>query len=525
MKRTSFMLAAIALLVGIPASAQPEKPASQPPDAPAPPAPPSGTAVAVPPVPPVPPVQAIPSTPPDSPVAPVPPVPPVPPMPETIREDMIDEGTDTEAIDLDDDAPEEDVRVDVEVDHDTPKEALSSKNFRMRIIDTNLANGTRRIVVRSMGRVNGIHLDSIISRMPQNGEVSQQLKKLAEDLRQSDAGDVRAEVERTMKEVRRKKGELAKVRIMMTSDSLGLSKMLEEARRSIDSAGASIEQIDSLLSLNDGREMNVYVEKMNPAMRRSGRNVVINMVGTSAQPNGKGECHVLVSTDSEHVALQLGSHGSNCVVRKRVANKGMADTAGNADREIVMVRIVSSDSSSHVISDDVTDAALNGTGIVMLNNHLIVGRDSIPLHDDGKAQMVIRTLIDSLPGGRKTNVVIVTRSRTAPRHDAAEQPEMMKLGSNSPSSPDATAGYELGSNVPNPFSGSTTISFTLPTEQHATVNVFDAAGKNVRTLVDETLPAGSHTVVFDARDLPNGMYLYRMVAGRFSETKTMTLAK
>ncbi|MBS1913116.1 MAG: T9SS type A sorting domain-containing protein [Bacteroidetes bacterium] len=524
MKLTSFMLAAIALLVGIPASAQPEQSASQPPDAPAPPvppAPPSGTAIAVPPVPPVPSVQAIPPIPPDSPVAPVP---PVPPTPETIREDMIDEGTDTEAIDLDDDAPEEDVHVDVEVDHEAPKEALSSGNFRMRIIDTNLANGTRRIVVRSMGHVNGIHLDSIISRMPQNGEVSQQLKKLVEDLRQSDAGDVRAEVERTMKEVRRKKGELAKVRIMMTSDSVGLSKMLEEARRSIDSAGASIEQIDSLLSLNDTKEMNVYVEKMNPAMRRSGRNVVVNMVGTSAQPNGKGECHVLVSTDSEHVALQLGSHGSNCVVRKRVANSGMADTAGNADRQIVMVRIVNSDSGSHVIPENVTDAALNGTGIVMINNHLIVGRDSILLHDDGNAQMVIRMLTDSLPGGRKTNVMIVTRSRTAPRFDATEQPEMMKLGTN-PSAPDATAGYELGSNVPNPFSGSTTISFTLPTEQHTTVNVFDATGKNVRTLVDETLPAGSHTVVFDARDLPNGMYLYRMVAGRFSETKTMTLAK
>ena len=87
------------------------------------------------------------------------------------------------------------------------------------------------------------------------------------------------------------------------------------------------------------------------------------------------------------------------------------------------------------------------------------------------------------------------------------------------------AGHTLEANYPNPFSGSTTIAFTLPRAEHATLSIYDAHGTLVRTLKDEEMSAGSHSVMFDASGLPSGTYLYRLVAGGFNETKTMTLEK
>jgi hypothetical protein len=89
----------------------------------------------------------------------------------------------------------------------------------------------------------------------------------------------------------------------------------------------------------------------------------------------------------------------------------------------------------------------------------------------------------------------------------------------------ATNGYSLEANTPNPFGESTTIAFTLPKPEHALLTVFDANGTPVKVLKDEELSAGTHSVVFDASGLPSGIYLYRLVAGNFSEAKTMTVTK
>jgi hypothetical protein len=55
--------------------------------------------------------------------------------------------------------------------------------------------------------------------------------------------------------------------------------------------------------------------------------------------------------------------------------------------------------------------------------------------------------------------------------------------------------------------------------------VFDTAGREVARLVDGNLPAGSHSVSFDARDLPSGVYLYSIRAGQFVENRTMVLLR
>jgi hypothetical protein len=85
--------------------------------------------------------------------------------------------------------------------------------------------------------------------------------------------------------------------------------------------------------------------------------------------------------------------------------------------------------------------------------------------------------------------------------------------------------YALGQNYPNPFNPETRIAFQLKNREQVTIKVFDVLGRNVRTLVDQTLEAGTHQITFDAGDLPSGLYLYSMRAGEFHQVRKMALVK
>jgi len=90
--------------------------------------------------------------------------------------------------------------------------------------------------------------------------------------------------------------------------------------------------------------------------------------------------------------------------------------------------------------------------------------------------------------------------------------------------------FRILQNYPNPFNPLTKIAFDLPADTRVRLEIFDAKGRRVRILVDETRPAGSYEVVWngddnEGRDLPSGVYLYRVTAGSFSGTKQMTLVK
>jgi hypothetical protein len=69
----------------------------------------------------------------------------------------------------------------------------------------------------------------------------------------------------------------------------------------------------------------------------------------------------------------------------------------------------------------------------------------------------------------------------------------------------------LLANAPNPFNPSTSIRFTLPERQRITLDVFDALGRRVATLLDEERNAGRYAIPFDANGLATGVYIYRLV--------------
>ncbi len=86
--------------------------------------------------------------------------------------------------------------------------------------------------------------------------------------------------------------------------------------------------------------------------------------------------------------------------------------------------------------------------------------------------------------------------------------------------------FSLEQNYPNPFNPSTTIAFELPESGSVTLEVFDVFGKKIATLLNNhSTSSGRHTVNFNASGLASGMYIYRLQAGSFVSTKTLTLIK
>jgi hypothetical protein len=86
-------------------------------------------------------------------------------------------------------------------------------------------------------------------------------------------------------------------------------------------------------------------------------------------------------------------------------------------------------------------------------------------------------------------------------------------------------GYELKQNHPNPFNPSTEIDFSIAFEDHVTLQVFDAEGREVKRLIDGIVEPGEYSVMFDATNLATGMYTYRFSAGSFVQTRQMTVVK
>ncbi|MCB2231484.1 fibronectin type III domain-containing protein [bacterium] len=90
--------------------------------------------------------------------------------------------------------------------------------------------------------------------------------------------------------------------------------------------------------------------------------------------------------------------------------------------------------------------------------------------------------------------------------------------------------FALTQNYPNPFNPTTQIDYAVPVRSDVRIEVFNVRGQLVRTLVDEVKATGFYTVEWDGRgngntEVASGIYLYRIVAGEFRETKKMIMLK
>lgn len=85
--------------------------------------------------------------------------------------------------------------------------------------------------------------------------------------------------------------------------------------------------------------------------------------------------------------------------------------------------------------------------------------------------------------------------------------------------------YALAQNWPNPFNPSTNITFSLAERQPVSLAVYDISGRLITVLADGEYPAGTHTVIFNAPDIPSGTYLYSLRAGEHVFTRSLLLAR
>lgn len=507
----------IALLSALPLAAQTNEPS-------APPAPPS---IAVPPLPPMP---------------PMPPMPPLPPMDGTDMEaDMREFEADLKEFELDAKEFEMDAK---EFELDAADFELDAADFKIDAEDFKLDSEDFDMLPEGLS----IQMDSL------QQQIREQLRNTRERMRAE--RDVQREVRRIERDIRQKNRELQRMESQMNGDTATLRESLLQAEQALQTARESLKQIaphaaavsitvpNVRVSVNtdENGEQHHIVVMGDGTVANNGKNVSMtckSICSASGGKNGgtmilegnnagsgniwKREDRVVVisTSDSAETAAQ-GSlpAGSNSQIIIRNFN----DTDGEKRSRTIYIRSFSSEGTD-LASFPLPPSQSAMAPFKLGNNLILIGNDSLRLQDGSNEQMLIKVYHDSTSPKVKTSMIVITMARGKKvdtlNGGTSDVPELTEMSSASSSS----AGYTLEANRPNPFSESTTINFVVPKEEHVNLTVFDAAGKPVKELIDEVVPAGPHSITCDARDLPSGLYLYRLVGGSFSETKTMTVTK
>jgi len=104
----------------------------------------------------------------------------------------------------------------------------------------------------------------------------------------------------------------------------------------------------------------------------------------------------------------------------------------------------------------------------------------------------------------------------------------MTVGNEDPVTPVTVTA--LKGNFPNPFNPETTINFDIKEKAPVRIDIFNAKGQLIRTLVDETVNMGHHQITWNGKDnhgnsVASGVYQYRMQAGTYIATRRMMLMK
>ena len=90
--------------------------------------------------------------------------------------------------------------------------------------------------------------------------------------------------------------------------------------------------------------------------------------------------------------------------------------------------------------------------------------------------------------------------------------------------------FSLNQNYPNPFNPNTTLAYSIPQDTKVELKIYNIKGQKVKTLVNEILPAGEHTIIWNGRDsngkpVGSGIYFYKLKAGDFQRVRKMILLK
>jgi hypothetical protein len=98
----------------------------------------------------------------------------------------------------------------------------------------------------------------------------------------------------------------------------------------------------------------------------------------------------------------------------------------------------------------------------------------------------------------------------------------VRLDSQNPAAPNE---FALSQNYPNPFNPTTSIKYSIADSRFVRLNVYDILGQEVASLVNELKQPGEYSALWDASNLPSGIYIVRLSAGSFVQSEKMLLTK
>ncbi len=204
------------------------------------------------------------------------------------------------------------------------------------------------------------------------------------------------------------------------------------------------------------------------------------------------------------------------------------------------VAILRTDRTSHDFGEVVTEdrdtarVAVANTGKVDLDAEISLGGENpesfivtegeltIAPGDTAEIETVFR------PETEGSLSALLLLDHNAPNKDDPLEIELSGAGNKETSAQQhggAPGEVELFQNYPNPFNPATQIRFELSESRQVTLEIYNIAGEHIRTLVEEQRSAGTYTVEFDASELAGGIYVYKLMAGEYSQSRTMIFLK
>jgi hypothetical protein len=193
--------------------------------------------------------------------------------------------------------------------------------------------------------------------------------------------------------------------------------------------------------------------------------------------------------------------------------------------------LLGNDKGHRMVRITTTMDSTNGMGSVIISRQS-TGEDGKGIVyknvviSQGRGSRIKGTGSDAQAAAATSNVVII--STTKGKISRRQRPQQkVAAAADKPSSTARAnvAGYALEKAAPNPAKDFATINYTIGAPGHTTLTLYDATGKVVKVVKDEDLAPGMYADQVDVSGLANGLYLYQLVSGNYSESNTLTVAK
>ena len=244
------------------------------------------------------------------------------------------------------------------------------------------------------------------------------------------------------------------------------------------------------ITLNSLGSFDIFTVKYD----KNGEFVWVRQAGSTQYDSGRN-----IKVDNDGNVYVIGINSLSAGFNGNVINKGGAFLAKyDRDGNLIYVKSIFHVNDNIMVSGNnftVNDFALIGSKDILVTGFIneTVYFDSLQVTDPGKGNLFVAKIMD------KTTSV----------------------GHNDP----IPSSMRLYQNYPNPFNPSTFISFELSIEHYTTLKIYDLLGREITTLVSEKLQAGKYRYQWGAKDLPSGVYFYRLQSGYYNETRKLLLVK